>query len=305
LSFNIVSGSDPNGTITPSGTLNFKYGQDQSYTITPAMGFQIKDVLVDKLSVGAIQVYTFRGISADHSIYATFMPVSFTVTGIAGTGGSINPAGPVKVLFGKDQKFTVESDFGYIISGVLVDNKPVPYKLNDFTVTNVRSDHTVSFLFSRIKVCTIISGPVSNGSLWPEGDQLVTEGSQKSFKIIPDAGFRISNVFIDTIPIGPVDEYTFYNITSNHSISAIFTKDVKFEVYPNPFKSSINIHIRSPLENVYTVSIVSLITGAPKGYFEVPANSTFSITPGFPPGIYSLSIYLKGKKVYSTRVIKY
>ena len=38
----------------------------------PALGYQVADVLVDGLSVGAVTSYTFTDVTADHSIAASF-----------------------------------------------------------------------------------------------------------------------------------------------------------------------------------------------------------------------------------------
>lgn len=62
------------GAIVPAGLLPTDCGSDRSFTMTPHMGMHVADVLVDGASVGAVTSYTFRRVSASHSIDAQFEP---------------------------------------------------------------------------------------------------------------------------------------------------------------------------------------------------------------------------------------
>ena len=74
-----------NGTISPSGSSTASYGTSKTFTITSNVNCQISDVLVDGVSVGKVGSYTFNDITAEHSIYATFIGAkqltSITVSG--------------------------------------------------------------------------------------------------------------------------------------------------------------------------------------------------------------------------------
>lgn len=65
------------GRITPTGTTYFADWSTVTYTITPDPGYKIADVLVDGVSVGAVEFYTFNFIRASHTIEARFEPVHF------------------------------------------------------------------------------------------------------------------------------------------------------------------------------------------------------------------------------------
>ena len=72
----ITATAGSNGSITPSGAVTVTDGADQTFTITPNKGYQIANVLVDGKSVGAVSSYTFQDVTADHTIYATFVKES-------------------------------------------------------------------------------------------------------------------------------------------------------------------------------------------------------------------------------------
>ena len=61
-----------NGAISPSGTFSVNYGSDQSFTITPNIGYYVADVTVNGASVGAVSSYTLPNVQASYSIFAAF-----------------------------------------------------------------------------------------------------------------------------------------------------------------------------------------------------------------------------------------
>ncbi|NOX19431.1 MAG: DUF1565 domain-containing protein, partial [Chlorobi bacterium] len=90
--YTITASAGANGTISPSGTLHIAEGTDQTFTITPDTGYEITDVEVDNVSVGAVASYDFTNVTADHSISATFQFVP-VMTYVAVTGDDMNGDG--------------------------------------------------------------------------------------------------------------------------------------------------------------------------------------------------------------------
>ncbi len=71
---------------------------------------------------------------------------------------------------------------------------------------------------------TITATAGSGGSISPSGAVNVTEGSDQTFTITPDSGYRINSVTIDGVSQGAITTYTFTNVTANHTINATFTR---------------------------------------------------------------------------------
>ncbi len=90
----IAVNAGANGSISPSNPAKVVDGGSQTFTITPATGANILDVLVDSVSQGAITTYTFTNVTSDHTIAATFG----VVTSDAGKYSVIPPfiANPIK-----------------------------------------------------------------------------------------------------------------------------------------------------------------------------------------------------------------
>jgi uncharacterized repeat protein (TIGR02543 family) len=62
-----------NGVIHPSGTIKVAHGEKRRFQVIPLPGYRVSDVLVDKASVGAVNLYTFDNVRADHVLEAVFV----------------------------------------------------------------------------------------------------------------------------------------------------------------------------------------------------------------------------------------
>ena len=74
--YSIQSDCEEGGSIFPKGEIIVNEGETKSFTISPDNGFIIEKVLVDGVNMGRLSGYTFKNISANHTIYAYFSPVS-------------------------------------------------------------------------------------------------------------------------------------------------------------------------------------------------------------------------------------
>lgn len=68
----IVASAGSGGSIQPGGDVFADNHADVDFAITPQAGYRIVDVQVDGSSRGAIESFTFRNLTADHSIAASF-----------------------------------------------------------------------------------------------------------------------------------------------------------------------------------------------------------------------------------------
>jgi hypothetical protein len=68
----ITATAGSNGAIEPAGVTAVAQGTDRTYAITPDLGYQVADLHVDGISMGALSGYTFANVIADHTIEASF-----------------------------------------------------------------------------------------------------------------------------------------------------------------------------------------------------------------------------------------
>lgn len=78
-------------TRNKTGEVVVGWRASRTITITPNTGYVVKDVVVDGKSVGAKTSYTFSDVTSDHTISATFSPISYSVSfsGNGATAGSM------------------------------------------------------------------------------------------------------------------------------------------------------------------------------------------------------------------------
>ena len=247
VAFTITASAGANGSISPDGVVSVTSGSSQTFDITPNSGYQIADVLVDGVSVGAVASYTFSNVTANHTISASFSavggggggddPAIFTITASAGSNGSIAPSGDVSVDKGNGQTFDITPNSGYQIADVLVDGVSVG-AVTSYTFSNVTANHTISASFSAVggggggtggggggisSYYTIDASVSEGGSISPSGLILVAYLSDQEFTISPDIAYKIADVIVDGSSVGTVASYNFTDVSSNHTISVVFS----------------------------------------------------------------------------------
>ena len=70
---------------------------------------------------------------------------------------------------------------------------------------------------------TITASAASNGAISPSGSVSVSSGANQRFSITPNSGYQVAAVTVDGQSVGAVSNYTFSNVTRNHTISASFS----------------------------------------------------------------------------------
>ncbi len=223
----IVATAEIGGTITPSGNVTVLHGADQTFTFTANTGSLISQVLIDGINdeaVVAAGTYTFANVTENHSITITYERVPHTILATAGANGTISPSGTVTVLHGDNKTFSFAPNLHYKVLRVLVDGEYAAGEVPSYTLTNITGSHTIHVDFTLIKhnIAASVSG--SNGRISPEGNVMVSEGSSKEFTILPNANYKVKEVWVDGSNVGSVASYLFTNVTGDHSIVASFER---------------------------------------------------------------------------------
>jgi hypothetical protein len=129
----------------------------------------------------------------------------------------------VTVNCGESPTFTIIPDDCNYILAVIVDDvpsseDPLPTTI---TFTDVMEDHTIEAVFE-IDTFIITATAGVGGSIDPAGDVPVLCGLDQTFTITVDEGYMLDDVLVNGMPKGPMTSYTFINVRSDHTITAIF-----------------------------------------------------------------------------------
>ncbi len=226
--YTITATAGMNGSISPSGPVTVNYGAAQSFTISPAAGYHVADVLADGVSIGAVTSYTFTNVNANHTLSASFAINTYTVTPSAGTHGTISPNAPQTVNFNDTTSFTVTPSAGYY--AVMGGTCGGTLNGNTYTTNAVTGNCTVTATFAIASfTVTLSAGP--NGGISPDTPQQVSYNDTKKFTITPNTGYSIAAV---TGCGGTLtgDSYTTGPITADCMVTATFAS-TSFTVTPS------------------------------------------------------------------------
>ena len=71
---------------------------------------------------------------------------------------------------------------------------------------------------------TITATAGAGGVISPSGSVSVRKGADKSFSIVPEAGYSVVDVLVDGVSVGAVRAYSFTDVQKRHAIEAIFAE---------------------------------------------------------------------------------
>jgi hypothetical protein len=238
--FTITPTAGANGTITPDGAQTIATGADLAFAIKPASGYYIDTLKVDGTAVQPVASYTFKNVTANHTIEATFAktPIlcTITTTVVGGYGGSFVPMFPVYTLVpSAGITYYFVPDDGFHIDSVTVNGWPVTLDSDDnsYTFSNIDRNTTCSVKFVP-NTWTITPSVSGKGAISPSGAKTVSEGTSVTCAFTPDAGNKLSDVLVDGQSVGVPSTYTFDDVSANHTIQAKFvTASSNFTITPS------------------------------------------------------------------------
>jgi hypothetical protein len=210
-----------NGNINPGNTA-VNYSNNQTFNITPNIGYHITDVVVDSISQGAVSKYTFTNVSTSHTITANFAINTYNLTTSHTATGNINPA-TATVNYGGSQTFTITPNTGYHIASLTVDGSPVAIA-SSYTFTNIVAAHSITATFA-INTYSITVTQTANGNINP-GTTTVNYGDSPAFTITPSRGYYIASITTDagavTVTSSSGQTVIFTVVQSAHTLTATY-----------------------------------------------------------------------------------
>jgi len=87
---------------------------------------------------------------------------------------------------------------------------------------NPVKDDTRRYLMNSQVKYSILSSYGANGTMSPEGTVSISNGTSKTFTIVPNNGYEVDQVVVNGSNQGAITSYTFDNVVANHTISATF-----------------------------------------------------------------------------------
>ena len=164
----------------------------------------------------------------NQTYYAKWSGVdAYTITSTAGANGSITPLGSI-IYEGISQAYLIEPMNGYKIATFTVDGIDKKADINNhvYVVYGINANTHIHVTFEKIVASdlTIYATSGANGTITPSGFSVINETNEITVEMIPNPGYRISDVIVNGISMGPLSHYTFNNVTTSQSIHVEFMK---------------------------------------------------------------------------------
>ncbi|MGI6369306.1 MAG: T9SS type A sorting domain-containing protein [Candidatus Kapaibacterium sp.] len=222
--YRIKASAEGGGTIKPEGLVLGRMCSDTTFTFEPDSCSVVSEVIVNGESIGAVDSYTFKDVrTIHHSIEVKFAPEKFTVEASATAGGIIYPMGTVYLDKCSDSTFRFTPNEECVIAYIIVDGDTLDNTDNSFTFKNIKANHTLHVVFK--KNWHITSSADEGGTIEPLGKIFYDEtNNTHSYEIIPKTRYKIKDVLVDNLSVGPVENYTFEEVAGIHTIHATFIR---------------------------------------------------------------------------------
>lgn len=267
--FTVTATAGAHGTVSPAGVASYFYHQTADYNINAAEGYYISSITVDGEVTNYTQadnltsvVRTFANIEANHTISAAFAAKSYEITVNAGANGTIAPA-TATYAYGATPTFAITPNAGYVITDVTVDGASVG-AVSTYTFTALTADHTIAATFAAAQF-SIVATAGNGGTITPAGTTNMAYNGNQTYTISANAGYHVSDVFVDGASVGAVTSYSFTGVTANHTIYAAFEA--------NEYTVTVN----QPANGSITPGTTTVLFGATPSFVITP-NMGYNVT---------------------------
>ena len=252
------------GIISPAGKQFAQKGENKTYYIIPYYGYKIDTIWINEIAViinpnaTSYFAYTFKNIQGDSSIKVSYKKNRSTIVSAVNRinnirYGRITPSGKVTLINGQGYKYKIIPNSNGKLDSILIDNEKVLLTLNAdssgydtatqiYTFKNIQSDKSINVFFSskpavnnykiNANEYTIISSSNLENALNVEGENIFSAGDNFTYTFEYDTLYYLDSLIIDGVVtnnylnINNSISYAFTNINANHSIRAVFKKNI-------------------------------------------------------------------------------
>jgi len=251
LTINLLD--EDNKTADNKGFVNldngyYEDGSVQTLIAEPYDGYVIEDILLDGTPVGLSNVIEitmdsdhtvdviFREASDEDILVSVSVDIQMDVNIVGAPFGTISPSGDVRVKYGGSLMIYISLNDNYELSDVIVDGSSKG-PVSSYNITNITDSISISIKIldkTPLKDTYTITATAGNGGyITPSGTLTFSKGHTQTFNITPRSGYAISYLTIDGIRSAATSSYTFSDISSDHTIHAVFVR-VVYPDYPVP-----------------------------------------------------------------------
>lgn len=215
------------GDLIESGDVYLPYGGKLDLNFIPDYNHRIKRILVDGYSVIQTEEYCFSNLIENHTFEIEFELITYEISALVSGEGELDRGSIELVERGSSITYTFTAKSGYFLQSLQVDGVSLATDgVTSYTFYNVQENHSINIIFAPYSF-TITATIIGSGSIGHPTENYVNYGDDAVYTFIASEGYHLKQVFIDNEEVFLANNnYTFNNVTSNHSIIVKFEKDV-------------------------------------------------------------------------------
>ena len=189
--YTITTTATTGGSVTPENT-TVNSGQTAKFTVSASNGYTVQSVTGCSGTLSG-NTYITGPVTANCTVNASFIPITYTVTDNAGPGGTITPASTA-VPSGKTAMFTVVANSGNVIQTVTGCGGSLSGAT--YTTGPVTSDCTITATFTAQPSPTnfTVTATAGFGGTITPASTTVSSGRSAIFDVIANSGYSIQSV---------------------------------------------------------------------------------------------------------------
>lgn len=289
------------GWVSPEGTTRVLDGKTLTFTVIPDSGKTIDTVTVNGQPISNPSLtFTLQPITEDTVVDVQFrdgnsLPQTlYDLNAYTYAGGMVSP-NYIKAAAGTTARFTFIPLQGYTLREVLIDGGassggqtiPASSIPNGYLEVTADGNHTIVGYFDHNSATsgdstfyTILVGNQEGGQVSPARAVSVPAGGSQTFTILPDSGYKVDRLVISTndgsgkpdVTVNKFsgNSYTLFNVTSDMTFTAFFTKLSAGET-TNPVNTHTITATSSVNGSISPAGVNKVAEGAMAFYSFVPA----------------------------------
>jgi hypothetical protein len=223
--FSITSVTNSGGVVTPESQENIEENQRAEFSITPAPGYEVQEILGCE---GALtdSIFITSPMQESCELNVVFRPINFTITTLVSGVGALAPDAS-EVSLDETVEFEVIPGAGQRLTAITGCNGTLYQQT--YTTSATTEDCIISAYFSP-QTYTVTTSVSTGGIISPTPLAVVDYGSTLSLTPLPDNGYRLNTI---TGCNGELNEGIY--------ITAPFVNDCTIDVTFEPIQHTVTL----------------------------------------------------------------
>ena len=194
IEFDLTIISGENGTISPSGVMKVKYGDNKLLKITPEEGYEISKITVNNVDIENSSDIILSNIIQDTIVVAEFKEI-YSISTLHNNGGMITDSS--KVSGGESKEIIITPNEGFKIKDVIIDGVSVG-AVETYSFANVQQAHSIEVVFEQITHVVTVSVQGQANIVSESALDKVGYGESRSIHIqSKNKNWKIDKIFIN------------------------------------------------------------------------------------------------------------